>query len=82
MSAGGAVFDLPARHFIAHAESTILIFNLPGSALEVVCCAMQDDKGKSKGFGFINFADADGANKAVEGMIGKEVNGKSLYAGR
>jgi len=43
---------------------------------------MRDDKGKSKGFGFINFADADGANKAVEGMIGKEVNGKSLYAGR
>jgi RNA recognition motif-containing protein len=43
---------------------------------------MQDDKNKSKGFGFINFVDADGANKAVEGMIGKEINGKSLYAGR
>lgn len=42
----------------------------------------QDDKGKSKCFGFINYAEADAANKAVESLIGKEVNGKSLYAGR
>lgn len=43
---------------------------------------LQDDKGKSKCFGFVNFAEPDAANKAVESMTGKEVNGKSLYAGR
>jgi len=48
----------------------------------VSAVVMKDDKGKSKGFGFINFVDAEGANKAVEGMTGKEINGKSIYAGR
>jgi polyadenylate-binding protein len=43
---------------------------------------MTDDKGKSKCFGFINYADPDAANKAVESLTGKEVEGKSLYAGR
>lgn len=42
----------------------------------------QDDKNKSKCFGFINYVEADAASKAVEALTGKEVNGKSLYAGR
>jgi len=48
----------------------------------MVCCVLQDDKGKSKCFGFVNFAEPSGASKAVEELTGKEVNGKSLYAGR
>lgn len=47
-----------------------------------VVCDVQDDKGKSKCFGFVNFAETTGASKAVEELTGKEVNGKSLYAGR
>eukprot|EP00878_Enallax_costatus_P038934 GHUV01044432.1.p1 GENE.GHUV01044432.1~~GHUV01044432.1.p1 ORF type:complete len:324 (-),score=117.83 GHUV01044432.1:105-1076(-) len=43
---------------------------------------MKDDKGKSKCFGFVNFADPEAANKAVDSLTGREVNGKSLYAGR
>jgi len=43
---------------------------------------MKDDKGNSKGFGFVNFKDAEGASKAVEGLNGKEFKGKTLYAGR
>lgn len=56
---------------------------LAGEYGEVVSAVvMKDDKGTSKCFGFINFAEPDAANKAVESLTGKEVNGKSLYAGR
>ncbi|GFR39651.1 hypothetical protein Agub_g117 [Astrephomene gubernaculifera] len=43
---------------------------------------MKDDKGGSKGFGFINFKDAESAAKCVESLNEKELNGKVLYAGR
>jgi len=43
---------------------------------------MKDDEGKSRGFGFINFDDADAAHSAVEALNGKEIDGKELYAGR
>lgn len=43
---------------------------------------MRDDEGKSRGFGFINFDDADAAHSAVETLSGKEIDGKELYAGR
>jgi len=43
---------------------------------------MTDGSGKSKCFGFINFSEPEAAAKAVEELTGREVNGKSLYAGR
>lgn len=43
---------------------------------------MSDDGGKSKGFGFVSFEDAESAEKAVEEMNNKEINGKILYVGR
>lgn len=43
---------------------------------------MKDDKGNSKGFGFVNFKDADSAAKAVDALNGKDYKGKTLYAGR
>ncbi len=43
---------------------------------------MMDEEGKSKGFGFVNFADPDEAAKAVDALNGKEFEGKELYVGR
>lgn len=79
--------DLRLESAVAHHPSRPLL--LPHA---VPCCVshtctpvadqQQDDKGKSRCFGFINFAEPEGAAKAVEEMTGKEVSGKSLYAGR
>ncbi|MGH0161375.1 UNVERIFIED_CONTAM: hypothetical protein FKN15_048296 [Acipenser sinensis] len=43
---------------------------------------MTDDSGKSKGFGFVSFERHEDAQKAVDEMNGKEVNGKQIYVGR
>ena len=43
---------------------------------------MRDGDGKSKGFGFVNFDDADAAAKAVEGLNGKTFGDKEWYVGR
>jgi len=43
---------------------------------------MKDTEGKSRGFGFINFAEHEEATKAIEELNGKEVQGKTLYVGR
>jgi polyadenylate-binding protein len=50
---------------------------------EVVSCALSvDEAGKSKEFGFVNYVSHEDAQKAVDEMNGKEINGKALYAGR
>jgi cold-inducible RNA-binding protein len=36
------------------------------------------DSGRSKGFGFVEMASAEEALKAIEGMNGKEFNGRAL----
>lgn len=43
---------------------------------------MADDSGKPKGFGFVSFEDPENAEKAVDDLNGKELNGKTLYVGR
>lgn len=40
---------------------------------------MFDDKGKSKGFGFVCFTNPEEANKAVSEMSGRILDGKPLY---
>ena len=45
-------------------------------------CMLQDEDGKSKGFGFINFETADGASEAVEKNNGTLLEGKELWCGR
>ncbi|XP_035229744.1 LOW QUALITY PROTEIN: polyadenylate-binding protein 1A-like, partial [Stegodyphus dumicola] len=43
---------------------------------------MTDELGKAKGFGFVSFEEPENAEKAVEDLNGKELNGKTLYVGR
>ncbi|XP_076847609.1 polyadenylate-binding protein 1-like isoform X2 [Brachyhypopomus gauderio] len=56
------------------------IFSEYGKTLSVR--VMTDDKGHSRGFGFVNFESHEDAQKAVVGMNGKELNGRVLYVGR
>jgi len=41
-----------------------------------------DEAGKSKGFGFINFENHDSAQKAIDELNEKEINGTAIYVGR
>uniref|UniRef100_A0A2K6SS67 RRM domain-containing protein n=1 Tax=Saimiri boliviensis boliviensis TaxID=39432 RepID=A0A2K6SS67_SAIBB len=43
---------------------------------------MTDASGKSRGFGFVNFERHENAQKAVDEMNGKELNGKRIYVAR
>ncbi len=43
---------------------------------------LQDEEGKSRGFGFVNFEDSDGAHAAVSALNGKDFSGKELFCGR
>ncbi|KAF4377897.1 hypothetical protein F8388_018498 [Cannabis sativa] len=56
------------------------IFGEYGSITSVV--VMRDEKGKSKGFGFVNFEDADDASRAVDGVNGKKFDEKEWYVGK
>uniref|UniRef100_A0A8B9GV86 Polyadenylate-binding protein n=1 Tax=Astyanax mexicanus TaxID=7994 RepID=A0A8B9GV86_ASTMX len=56
------------------------IFSEYGKTLSVR--VMTDEKGRSRGFGFVNFENHEDAQKAVAEMNGKELNGKILYVGR
>uniref|UniRef100_A0A3Q1EWG5 Polyadenylate-binding protein n=1 Tax=Acanthochromis polyacanthus TaxID=80966 RepID=A0A3Q1EWG5_9TELE len=56
------------------------IFSAFGRTLSVR--VMKDEKGRSRGFGFVNYGNHEDAQKAVDQMNGKEVDGKILYVGR
>jgi len=43
---------------------------------------MSDEHGKSKGFGFVNFENAESAKSAVDAINGRDINGKAVYVGR
>lgn len=46
------------------------------------CVIMRDGEGKSKGFGFVNFENAEDAAKAVEALNGKTFDDKEWFVGR
>ncbi|XP_068188364.1 polyadenylate-binding protein 1A-like [Antennarius striatus] len=56
------------------------LFNKYGNAMSIR--VMMDDSGKSRGFGFVSFERHEDAQKAVDEMNGKELNGKLIYVGR
>ncbi|XP_033982384.1 embryonic polyadenylate-binding protein-like isoform X2 [Trematomus bernacchii] len=43
---------------------------------------MRDDRGRSRGFGFVNYANHEDAQQAVDDMNGKDINGKTIFVGR
>ncbi|KAI3509501.1 hypothetical protein L1887_24830 [Cichorium endivia] len=43
---------------------------------------MRDSEGNSKGFGFVNFENAEDAAKAVEGLNGQKIDNKEWYVGK
>ncbi|XP_074057505.1 polyadenylate-binding protein 1-like [Macrotis lagotis] len=56
------------------------IFGKYGTTLSVK--VMTDDHGRSRGFGFVDFQKHEDAQRAVDDMNGKKLNGKELYVGR
>ncbi|MCD7470809.1 Polyadenylate-binding protein 8 [Datura stramonium] len=56
------------------------VFGEFGSITSAV--VMRDADGKSKGFGFVNFENADDAAKAVESLNGKKFDEKEWYVGK
>uniref|UniRef100_A0A7N6AYD4 Polyadenylate-binding protein n=1 Tax=Anabas testudineus TaxID=64144 RepID=A0A7N6AYD4_ANATE len=56
------------------------LFGKYGPALSIR--VMTDENGKSKGFGFVSFERHEDAQKAVDDMNGKELNGRQVYVGR
>jgi len=51
---------------------------VPFGALQSANVATERSSGESKGFGFVEFANADDAKKAIAGLDGKDVNGQIL----
>uniref|UniRef100_A0A671MUJ3 Polyadenylate-binding protein n=1 Tax=Sinocyclocheilus anshuiensis TaxID=1608454 RepID=A0A671MUJ3_9TELE len=56
------------------------VFSKFGPALSIR--VMTDNGGKSRGFGFVSFERHEDAQRAVDEMNGKELNGKQVYVGR
>ncbi|XP_065326869.1 polyadenylate-binding protein 1 [Pelmatolapia mariae] len=56
------------------------LFSKYGNAMSIR--VMTDENGKSRGFGFVSFERHEDAQKAVDEMNGKEMNGKLMYVGR
>mgnify|MGYP003571979633 FL=1 len=48
----------------------------------IVSAKVMAGDGKSKGFGFVSFEDAETAQKAVDELNGKDIDGRELYVGR
>jgi RNA recognition motif-containing protein len=56
------------------------LFQTFGEMTSVV--VMRDDKGASRGFGFVCFANSDDAQKSLNEMNGKMIGSKPLYVNR
>lgn len=61
-------------------ESLRSVFGQVGPVKSVV--VMRDADNKSKGFGFVNYEDANDAAAAVQELNGKDISGKQVFVGR
>ncbi|XP_038836056.1 polyadenylate-binding protein 1-like [Salvelinus namaycush] len=61
-------------------ETLMELFGKYGPTVSVK--VMKDDNGKSSGFGFVCFERPEDAQRAVNEMSGKELNGRLIYVGR
>ncbi len=73
-------------------ENKLFVGNLPWSVDDAALQGMfeeygevtsarvmtERDSGRSRGFGFVEFADAASAQKSIEAMDGKDVEGRNL----
>jgi len=72
--------------YVKHLEKTVdedrlkHIFEQWGPITSAVI--MRDEKGESKGFGFVNFENHEKASEAIEALNDKEFEGKMMYVGR
>jgi len=88
---------IPRREREHHANrfTNVYVKNLPETVTEATiqdlfkeagtitsAVIMSDENGKSKGFGFINFEDHEGAQKCIDEYHNKEVEGKQLHVCR
>lgn len=53
-----------------------------GEIVSATVAKEEGDSPKAKGFGFVAFESPEAAEKAVEAMNGKEINGRQIYVGR
>lgn len=63
--------------FGATEESVRLLFQ-PYGAIERVNLVTDRDTGRSRGFAFVEMTDAAEADRAIEGLNGRQVDGRSL----
>ncbi|KAF7440356.1 Protein phosphatase PP2A regulatory subunit B [Pleurotus ostreatus] len=56
------------------------LFNQYGSVTSAI--VQVDEEGRSKGFGFVNYESHEEAQRAVDGLNDKEINGKKLFVAR
>ena len=68
--------NIPKTLTDAELKDMIVPFAVPTS-LEII----KDNVGQSKGFGFVEFAEADQAKAVITGLDGKEVGGQTLKVG-
>uniref|UniRef100_A0A3B3RAD5 RRM domain-containing protein n=1 Tax=Paramormyrops kingsleyae TaxID=1676925 RepID=A0A3B3RAD5_9TELE len=61
-------------------EKLLEIFGKFGPVLSIR--VMTDESGKSTGFGYVSYERHEDAQKAVDEMNGKEMNGKQVFVGR
>lgn len=73
----------PSHHGAVDLNASITLSRGEQSQEAEQAPSQEDDKeDKSKGFGFVNFEDADSARAAVDALNGQEVEGKELFCGR
>ena len=64
--------------FSVNSEKLKEIFSVHGNVEEATVVSFKDT-GKSKGFGFVTFAEDAGADKAIAELNGKEVEGRKIF---